>query len=123
MFIELYLDASGTAIPQGSEQEGISPGLFKSIVSKGHADFQTNQQQDAVEFLLHLLDVIMKEAKKEKRENASANFGFELEERVEIGQSVQYKITHELMLGLPVDENDIENKEQVKGELDLCLMS
>lgn len=65
----------------------------------------------------------MKEAKKEKRENASANFGFELEERVEIAQSVQYKITHELILGLPVDENDIENKEQVKGELDLCLVS
>jgi len=107
-------DSVGNSVPQGSEQEGISPGLFKSIVSKGHADFQTNQQQDAVEFLLHLLDVIKKEAKKENKEDASSSFAFEIEERVQFGNSVQYKNNNELILGLPVDESDIQNLAEVK---------
>ncbi|CBY18438.1 unnamed protein product [Oikopleura dioica] len=107
-------DSSGNSVPQGAEQEGISPGLFKSIVSKGHADFQTNQQQDAVEFLLHLLDVIKKEAKKGNREDASSSFAFEIEERVQFGNSVQYKNNNELMLGLPVDESDIQNLAEFK---------
>ena len=88
-------------------------------MSKGHADFQTNQQQDAVEFLLHLLDVIKKEAKKGKREDASSCFGFEIEEKVQFGNSVTYKNNNELVLGLPVDENDIQNLKEVKGWLEI----
>ena len=34
--------------------------MFKSLVGKGHAEFSTNHQQDAQEFLLYLLDMIDK---------------------------------------------------------------
>ena len=39
---------------------GIAPHMFKSLVGKGHAEFSTNHQQDAQEFLLYLLDMIDK---------------------------------------------------------------
>jgi len=59
--------------------------------------------------------VIKKEAKKGNREDASSSFAFEIEERVQFGNSVQYKNNIELMLGLPVDETDIQNLAEVKG--------
>lgn len=37
---------------------GIKPTMFKNLIGKGHPDFSTKQQQDAQEFLLHLLNVI-----------------------------------------------------------------
>lgn len=107
-------DNGGNHIPQGNEQEGISPGLFKSIVSKGHSEFQTSQQQDAVEFLIHLLDVMKREAKKYNRENPSKTFGYEVEEKVKFGGIVQYKNNSELILGLPVNEDDIKNLKDVE---------
>ena len=39
---------------------GVAPHMFKSLVGKGHAEFSTNHQQDAQEFLLYLLDMIDK---------------------------------------------------------------
>lgn len=38
-------------------QSGIKPGMFKSLVGKGHPEFSTKHQQDVVEFLLHLINV------------------------------------------------------------------
>jgi ubiquitin carboxyl-terminal hydrolase 5/13 len=32
--------------------------MFKAIVGRGHPEFATNRQQDAQEFLLHLLNMI-----------------------------------------------------------------
>lgn len=38
-------------------QQGIKPTIFKALVGKGHPEFSTKHQQDAVEFLLHLINV------------------------------------------------------------------
>ena len=32
--------------------------MFKTLVSRGHAEFSSNRQQDASEFFLHLLSTI-----------------------------------------------------------------
>ena len=32
--------------------------MFKAVVGHGHPEFATNRQQDAQEFLLHLLNMI-----------------------------------------------------------------
>lgn len=32
--------------------------MFKALVGRGHPEFGTNRQQDAQEFLLHLLNII-----------------------------------------------------------------
>jgi len=37
---------------------GIRPEMFKTLVGSGHREFSTRQQQDAHEFLLHLLTLI-----------------------------------------------------------------
>ena len=42
-------------------QEGIRPHTFKNLVGANHAEFRTNKQQDASEFLTYLLDMIDKE--------------------------------------------------------------
>jgi ubiquitin carboxyl-terminal hydrolase 5/13 len=42
--------------PRG--QDGIAPSMFKQLVGKGHPDFSTMRQQDATEFLQHVLNMI-----------------------------------------------------------------
>lgn len=39
-------------------QKGLAPAMLKHLVGKGHAEFSTMRQQDAFEFLLHLLKLI-----------------------------------------------------------------
>lgn len=36
-------------------QPGISPLMFRTLVGRGHAEFSTKKQQDAMEFLEHVL--------------------------------------------------------------------
>lgn len=36
-------------------QPGISPLMFRTLVGKGHQEFSTKKQQDAMEFLEHVL--------------------------------------------------------------------
>jgi uncharacterized UBP type Zn finger protein len=43
--------------PKGSETAAISPQMFKFLVGKGHPEFSTGNQQDAYEYLQHLLKV------------------------------------------------------------------
>lgn len=42
-------------------QLGIKPSTFKTLIGKDHAEFRTNKQQDAFEFLLYLTDKLDKE--------------------------------------------------------------
>ena len=50
--------ATCTSCPQ--VQKGVRPGMFKTLIGRGHAEFSTNRQQDASEFLLHLLSSIQR---------------------------------------------------------------
>ena len=44
--------------PSVQTQKGIRPIMFKTVIGRGHAEFSSNRQQDASEFLLHLLSNI-----------------------------------------------------------------
>jgi ubiquitin carboxyl-terminal hydrolase 5/13 len=37
-------------------QDGIKPHMFKTLVGKDHKEFKTSLQQDALEYLIHLLE-------------------------------------------------------------------
>ena len=37
---------------------GIRPQMFKTLIGQGHPEFSTKRQQDAQEFLLHLLNQV-----------------------------------------------------------------
>ena len=47
-YILISEDSSNT------DENGITPTMFKNLIGKGHPDFSTKQQQYAQEFLLHL---------------------------------------------------------------------
>jgi ubiquitin carboxyl-terminal hydrolase 5/13 len=99
------------------EQMGISPGLFKSVVAQGNADFAGNQQQDASEFLLHFFDVLEKESKNGSFTSPGKNFEFQFEERLEVNKKVQYKNINETIFGIPIDESDAINQSDVEAYL------
>jgi len=62
-------------------QDGIKPQLFKTLIGKGHPEFQGGQQQDAQEYLMHLLEKITRAEKALKASDPGAVFDFEMEER------------------------------------------
>jgi ubiquitin carboxyl-terminal hydrolase 5/13 len=45
-------------------QEGIKPSTFKALIGKGHVEFSTMKQQDAEEFLTHLVKVLRQSYRK-----------------------------------------------------------
>jgi uncharacterized UBP type Zn finger protein len=38
----------------------IEPRMFKTLVGRGHAEFSSGRQQDAAEYLQHLLDILLR---------------------------------------------------------------
>ena len=42
---------------------GIRPWMFRSLIGKGHVEFSTKRQQDAQEFLLHVIEATERNAK------------------------------------------------------------
>ena len=40
------------------QQKGLSPKMFKALVSKGHPEFSSSRQQDAQEFLQHVITLV-----------------------------------------------------------------
>ena len=39
-------------------RQGIAPRMFKTLIGRGHHDFSSNRQQDAPEFILHLINIL-----------------------------------------------------------------
>jgi ubiquitin carboxyl-terminal hydrolase 5/13 len=66
-------------------EQGIRPAAFKATISKGHPEFSTNRQQDAHEFFMHLLNIM--ERAHVGSHNPATCFQFEVEDRIECGQS------------------------------------
>ncbi|KAF2218606.1 ubiquitin carboxyl-terminal hydrolase 14 [Elsinoe ampelina] len=44
--------------PEKPHQKGLAPAMLKHLVGRGHEEFSTMRQQDAFEFLLHLLKLV-----------------------------------------------------------------
>lgn len=64
--------------PDEFYQDGIRPQIFKNFFGKDHPDFKTGQQQDAREYLSHLLDKMHKfETQAHTGQNPSDLFAFE----------------------------------------------
>ena len=45
-------------LEDGAQPNGIRPYMFKRLIGKGHAEFSGGKQQDASEYLHHLIDKI-----------------------------------------------------------------
>uniref|UniRef100_A0AAR2LI73 Ubiquitin carboxyl-terminal hydrolase n=1 Tax=Pygocentrus nattereri TaxID=42514 RepID=A0AAR2LI73_PYGNA len=96
-----------------STQIGISPKMFKALVSKGHPEFSSNRQQDAHEFFLHVISVVQRNSA--GSENPSDVFRFIVEERVQCCQSQKVRYTQRVdyLMQLPVPMEAATNREEL----------
>ncbi|BGP13867.1 hypothetical protein JCM10213_002505 [Rhodosporidiobolus nylandii] len=101
--------------PKVQFQEGIKPSMFKSLVGKDHAEFSTMKQQDAGEFVVHLLEYVRRASKQLGTDEPTGIFGFAVEERIECSEchGVRYKTQGQELLPIPVpvkkkDAMDVE---------------
>lgn len=103
-------------------QEGVKPQIFKSLIGKGHPEFQTGQQQDVLEYYMYLLDKIKKAEKQAKASDPGKIFEFEMERRTECNQCnrVSYKTSKENHLYIRANVNS-KVEEGTKISLTDCL--
>uniref|UniRef100_A0A8C8DKQ4 Ubiquitin carboxyl-terminal hydrolase n=1 Tax=Oryzias sinensis TaxID=183150 RepID=A0A8C8DKQ4_9TELE len=94
-------------------QRGISPRMFKALVSKGHPEFSSNRQQDAHEFLLHVINLV--ERNSTGLENPSDSFRFLVEERIQCCQTrrVRYSQRVDYCIQLPAPIEAATNREEL----------
>lgn len=98
--------------------KGIKPNSFKTLMGRGHPEFSTKRQQDAHEYLMHLVSLYEQNSRKDlvkTSTNPLDSFKFKLEDRIECAQSKQVKYTQrdEYCLPLPVSKNLAVNKDKV----------
>ncbi|KAJ3212556.1 hypothetical protein HDU82_000495 [Entophlyctis luteolus] len=100
------------SLPIGDDkgQDGISPGMFKTLTSRGHPEFSTMRQQDAQEYLSHILTLI-EQKERAGGKDPSKTFKFSMEQRLQCIEcrSVRYvkePATEALQVPVPATEND-----------------
>ncbi|XP_005146978.1 ubiquitin carboxyl-terminal hydrolase 13 [Melopsittacus undulatus] len=96
-----------------AQHNGISPQMFKAFISKSHPEFSSNRQQDALEFFLHLINLV--ERNPVGSENPSDVFRFLVEERTQCCQSrkVRYTERVDYIMQLPVAMEAAANKDEL----------
>uniref|UniRef100_A0A8C4IX08 Ubiquitin carboxyl-terminal hydrolase n=1 Tax=Dicentrarchus labrax TaxID=13489 RepID=A0A8C4IX08_DICLA len=95
------------------EHKGASPRMLKALVSRGHPEFSSNRQQDAHEFLLHMINLV--ERNSAGSENPSDAFRFLVEERIQCCQSrrVRYTQRVDYCIQLPAPIEAATNREEL----------
>lgn len=93
---------------------GIKPWMFRSLIGKGHVEFATKRQQDAQEFLLHVVNSIERNTRNGL--NPCEALKFKVEERVECNSSkkVKYSYRSDYLLPLPIPKEAAINIAEVK---------
>ncbi|XP_048460258.1 ubiquitin carboxyl-terminal hydrolase 13 [Rhincodon typus] len=93
--------------------QGMVPRMFKALIGKGHPEFSSNRQQDALEFFLHLINLINRN--NNGSDDPSEVFRFMVEDRVQCCQSrkVKYKQRVDYIMQLPIVLEAASNKEEL----------
>ncbi|KAH9012646.1 ubiquitin carboxyl-terminal hydrolase 14 [Lactarius hengduanensis] len=102
--------AGAEATPSPVFQEGVRPATFKALVGRGHAEFATMRQQDAEEFLTHLLTALRRHAHGARARGTDAEreptetLAFGLEQRLQCTAcaGVSYRVDPHDVLSVPV---------------------
>lgn len=110
-----YSTPSGGDVSRG--QDGISPGMFKQIIGKDHPEFSTMRQQDASEFLAHVLSTIEQKEKVTKKD-PSSEFRFHMEQKLQCAscKNVRYNDSNYSGFNLTVPAIVLNVKEDGKKE-------
>jgi ubiquitin carboxyl-terminal hydrolase 5/13 len=90
-------------------QLGLKPTMFKALVGKDHIEFSTMKQQDADEFLKHLLKIIRQSIRTSKnnadnQDDPTRQFSFRNETRLQCGdcRGVRYGTEEQESITIPV---------------------
>ena len=95
-------------------QPGVEPFTFKNVVGRGHPEFSGKRQQDAQEFILHLINMVSRGSR--HRDDPTDAFKFRVEERMECSGShkVKYSERTDFFLSLQIPMEAATNKEAVR---------
>ncbi|TFK48016.1 ubiquitin carboxyl-terminal hydrolase 14 [Heliocybe sulcata] len=100
-------------------QEGVRPSGFKALIGKDHAEFSTMRQQDAEEFLGHLLTVLRRQAKRAgvpEAEQPAEVFAFGMEQRLQCAEckKVRYRVDEVDSVSVPIPATEERKDEEGK---------
>lgn len=96
--------------------KGIKPLSFKSLMGRGHPEFSTKRQQDAHEYLMHVVNLYEQSSRTDViKTNPFEAIKFQIEERIECAQSkyVKYTKRDEFCLSVPISKELATNKGQM----------
>lgn len=96
-------------------QLGIKPSAFKNLIGENHAEFKTQRQQDAFEFLLYLLDKLDSEF----GYTFTHDLKFLLGNKIVCSNCLHGKINYELVdnMGVPIEDEVIGFDEETKKKI------
>ena len=103
----------------------VAPRMFKTVIGRGHPEFSTGRQQDAVEFFQHLLEQLQRRERADAgrlggARSTAAAFAFDFEDRIQCAQSegVAYSSRQDnvLALRLPFEEADLQKYKDADDE-------
>lgn len=99
-------------------QKGVTPGMLKALVGKGHEEFCTMRQQDAFELLLHLLKLITRSQHPDGMRDPVSDFRFVLEQRLECVncRKVRYRTDVQDNISVPVPARRIKKISAEEGK-------
>lgn len=102
-------------------QEGIKPTMFKALVGKDHPEFSTMKQQDADEFLKHVLKSIRQGIKSQndvEGQDPTRDFSFSNQTRLQCGtcRGVRYGREEQESVTVPVAIKEIQSGEMNVAE-------
>lgn len=108
-----YSVPSPKGSPVDADSPGISPHMFKALIGRGHPDFSTKRQQDAQEFMCHIITLIERNSR--GKLDPTKSFKFKLEERVQCSSSKKVKYTYrtDWLLPLNIPLEAAINKDEV----------
>lgn len=112
-------DTSNNSNPSPVFQDGLKPSMFKDLVGRGHAEFATMRQQDAEEFLAHLLKTLRQQARRRAGNavfDATDVFRFGMRQRLECGDchGVKYRVDEHDFLSVGVEAKELGKDEEGK---------
>ncbi|MCJ1285690.1 hypothetical protein MMC26_005031 [Xylographa opegraphella] len=90
--------------PEIPHQKGLAPAMLKHLVGRGHEEFSTMRQQDAFEFLLHLLKLITRSPHPAPLHDPVQSFRFVMEQRLQCisCKKVRYRTDEQDNISIPV---------------------
>lgn len=88
---------------------------FRNQITRGHSEFSSSRQQDAVEFFLHLFKQLTTAERATMTANLSENlFRFQLEDKLICDGSVKYARRSELVLPVQIVRDDLVSSPNAK---------